>query len=1180
LVNGTWTNVAQGANFTPGQAQVGRQLRVVTTYTDAFGTAESVTSAPTAAVSAVNNAPVVSGAVTLAASAEDTVRIITAAELLANATDADSGALTVVNLAASSGTLVPNGNGTWTFRPRANDEGSVTFRYLVSDGGRSTPATATLDLTPVNDAPVVSGAATLAASAEDTVRLITTAELLVTSTDPERAPLTVVGLTASSGTLVDNLNGTWTFTPALNDDTSVTFSYQVSDGALATPATATLDLTPVNDAPTGTLLLSATLPAENQLLVVSQGTLADADGLGAISFQWQSSSDGTTWADVAGATGAAFTTGAAQAGLQLRVVASYVDLGGTLESVFSVATAPVAIGNRAPVATADIATTNEDTAVTIDVLANDTDPEGNLLAVVAASAANGTVDLNFDGTLNYTPNADFNGSDTITYTIDDGAGGTTDGTVEVTVNPVNDAPIANDDTAVTTADRAITIAVLANDVDIDGDTLSVTAASAANGTVVVNANGTVTYTPNGVFIGTDTISYTIVDAAGVTANATVIVTVNPGNRPPVATNDTAATNEDTAVTINVLANDTDVDGNALTVTAAKATNGSVVINGDGTLSYTPNANFNGPDTISYTIDDGFGGTASATVAVTVNPVNDAPVANADTAVTNEDTAITVNVLANDTDVELNTLTVTTAKAANGTVVVNANGTLTYTPNANFNGSDTITYSIGDGAGGTASATVAVTVNPVNDAPVATSDTAVTGEDNAVTINVLANDTDVDGNTLTVTAAKATNGSVVIDAKGTLTYTPNANFNGSDTISYSIADGAGGTASAAVAVTVNPVNDAPVANADTAVTNEDTAVTIDVRVNDTDVDLNTLTVTAAKSANGTVVVNANGTLAYTPNANFNGSDTITYTIDDGAGGTASATVAVTVNPVNDAPTSISPLTGTVAENAAGAAIAALTVADPDNGDTHTFTVSDARFEVAGGVLKLVAGASLDFETQPTVALSITATDQGGLSTAPQSFTVNVTDVVEAPAALNLVGTAAGDTLVGGAGADTIQGLGGDDSLRGLAGNDEIFGDAGVDRISGGDDDDSLDGGAGRDSLFGEAGNDTLLGGIDDDVLQGGAGLDRLDGGYGRDSLTGGADSDIFVYRSGYGLDTVYDFQNGTDRIDLSSMGLTFNNLVLLQSGYNVIVWFNAADQLTLRYSAPITLAQMDAGDFIF
>jgi Ca2+-binding RTX toxin-like protein len=337
---------------------------------------------------------------------------------------------------------------------------------------------------------------------------------------------------------------------------------------------------------------------------------------------------------------------------------------------------------------------------------------------------------------------------------------------------------------------------------------------------------------------------------------------------------------------------------------------------------------------------------------------------------------------------------------------------------------------------------------------------------------------------------------------------------------------------------------------------------------------------APAAHGRDVSLPHGSVTYTPNANFNGSDTISYTIDDGTGGTASASVAVTVNPVNDVPTGISPVSGTVAENAAGAAIAALTVADPDSGDTHTFTVSDVRFEIAGGMLKLVAGASLDFEKEPTVALSITATDQGGLSTAPQSFTVNVTDVNESSAGLNLVGTAAGDTLAGGAGADTIRGLGGNDSLQGLGGHDQLFGDAGLDRLLGGEGDDSLDGGAGRDALFGEAGNDTLLGGLDDDTLQGGVGLDRLDGGAGRDSLTGGADSDIFVFRSGYGQDTVFDFQNGTDRIDMSSMGMTFNNLVLLQSGSKVVVRLSAADQLTLRSSTPLTLAQIDAGDFFF
>ena len=546
-----------------------------------------------------------------------------------------------------------------------------------------------------------------------------------------------------------------------------------------------------------------------------------------------------------------------------------------------------------PEAEDDTASTTEDTAVTIDVLANDEDPDGDALSVTSASALNGSVAVGTSGTLTYTPNPDFAGTDWIRYGVEDGDGDSDDAFVTVNVIAANDLPVANGDAASTVEDTLVTINVLGNDSDIDGDPLSVTAASATNGSVAVGAGGSLTYTPNANFAGTDTISYTISDGAGGTASASVSVIVAAVNDAPVAVADTASTVEDMPVTIGVLGNDSDVDGDPLSVTSATATNGSAAIGAGGSLTYTPNADFAGADTISYTISDGAGGTATGSVAVSVAAANDAPVAVADTATTAEDTAVTITVLGNDTDVDGDPLSVTSASATNGTVVVETDGSLSYTPNADFSGTDTITYEISDGAGGTATGSVAVSVGAANDAPVAEDDTASTTEDTAVTIDVLGNDTDLDGDPLSVTSASATNGTVVVAADGSLTYTPEADFNGTDTITYEISDGAGGTATGSVAVSVGAVNDAPVAEDDTASTLVDTAVTIDVLGNDTDVDEDPLTVTSATAPNGTVVVEADGSLTYTPNAAFTGADVISYEISDGAGGTASASVAVDV-----------------------------------------------------------------------------------------------------------------------------------------------------------------------------------------------------------------------------------------------------------------------------------------------
>ncbi|MCG6902027.1 MAG: Ig-like domain-containing protein, partial [Rhodobacter sp.] len=298
----------------------------------------------------------------------------------------------------------------------------------------------------------------------------------------------------------------------------------------------------------------------------------------------------------------------------------------------------------------------------------------------------------------------------------------------------------------------------------------------------------------------ETVTVTMTDANGDTNTQTFNITINGVNDTPVAVNDVAITDEDTSVNVSVLANDSDIDGDSLTVIGASAGHGAVVINGDGTLTYTPDADYNGDDTITYTISDGNGGEATASVDVTVNPVNDAPTAVDDVATTDEDTSVVIDVLANDSDIDGDSLTVIGATADHGMVVINGDGTLTYTPDADYNGDDTITYTISDG-NETSSASVAVTVNPVNDAPTAVDDVATTDEDTSVVIDVLANDSDLEGDDLSVIGASAANGSVVINEDGTLTYTPNEDYNGNDTITYTISDGNGGEATASVDVTV-------------------------------------------------------------------------------------------------------------------------------------------------------------------------------------------------------------------------------------------------------------------------------------------------------------------------------------------------------------------------------------------
>src|SRR5207253_2894238 len=358
-----------------------------------------------------------------------------------------------------------------------------------------------------------------------------------------------------------------------------------------------------------------------------------------------------------------------------------------------------------------------------------------------------------------------------------------------------------------------------------------------------------------------------------------------------AANDVSTTVEDTAVSIAVLANDSDVDGDTLAVTGVGTpTHGTAIVNGS-MVTYTPAPNYNGADSFAYTITDGHGGSATASVAVTITAANDAPVAVNDTTTTTEDTAVSIAVLANDTDVDGDTLTVTgVGTPAHGNATVNGNA-VTYTPALNYNGPDSFTYTISDGHAGTATASVAVTITAANDAPLAANDASTTAEDTAVSIAVLANDTDVDGDALTVSVAGTpAHGSTLANADGTITYTPAANYNGADSFTYTISDGHGGTATGTVSVSVTAVNDAPLAANDPGTTAEAPAVPTRRSSDLTDVDGDALTVSVAGTpAHGSTLANADGTITYTPAANYNGADSFTYTISDGHGGMATGTV---------------------------------------------------------------------------------------------------------------------------------------------------------------------------------------------------------------------------------------------------------------------------------------------------
>ena len=313
------------------------------------------------------------------------------------------------------------------------------------------------------------------------------------------------------------------------------------------------------------------------------------------------------------------------------------------------------------------------------------------------------------------------------------------------------------------------------------------------------------------------------------------------NRAPVAVDDSARTNKGTAVTIQVLANDRDPDTDPMTiVTLSQPANGTTALNPDGTITYTPKPQFSsGMDTFTYSLTDGAALSNVATVTVTVvTPLT----AGNDAATTSKNSRVDIAVLANDSGGDGHTLSVTAlTQPLHGAVVLNSSGTVSYTPAAGYLGADSFTYAATDGTAQSNLATVAITV--VNRAPVAASDTASTNRTAPVTIGVLANDSDPDGDALAVTALSTpANGTVVKNADGTITYTAKSGFVGTDTFTYQATDGVANSNTATVTVQVAALtNSAPVAKNDSASTTKGLAVSIAALANDTDPDGDLLSV---------------------------------------------------------------------------------------------------------------------------------------------------------------------------------------------------------------------------------------------------------------------------------------------------------------------------------------------------
>uniref|UniRef100_UPI0009B231EC tandem-95 repeat protein n=3 Tax=Vibrio parahaemolyticus TaxID=670 RepID=UPI0009B231EC len=1009
--------------YTPDENYVGKDT--FTYVVTSGGVSESTTVEVN--VTPVSDAPVAKD--DIATTQEDTAVTI---DVLPNDTDADGDKLSIesASVPKEQGT-VEVVDGKLVFTPAENFNGDAEITYTVTDGELTDEAKVAVTVNPVNDAPTIKVDA-VESITEDAVNTDTVvATLTVRDTDTPEDQLTVSLENNSNGYFVlvgNEAKLTQAGVDAVNNDElnlkNLTISASVSDGVNPTASDSdSLVVNRVNDAPTVENAIADQVLSEDfdAYTIDLNEVFKDSDS------SLEFSVSGNNSIQISIVSGVATITPTADWNGKETITFTAKDPSG--ESVSQTVNFTVT-----PVADieADKTTVVEDTPTIIKVLGNDTfEGDDKVVSLDTNNGpANGTVSVNPDGSVTYTPNDNYHGTDSFTYIVTSG-GVSESTTVSVDVTPVNDAPVAKDDIATTQEDTAVSIDVLPNDSDVDGDKLSIESASVPKeqGTVEV-VDGKLVFTPAENFNGDAEITYTVTDGE-LTDEAKVTVTVNPVNDASTIKVDAVESITENAVSTDTVVatltvRDTDTPEDQLTVSLENNSNGYFVLVGDEVkltqagVDAVNNDELNLKDlTISASVSDGVNPTASDSDSLIVNRVNDAPTvehAIADQVLSEDfDTyTIDLNEVFKDTDSSLEF-----SVSGNNSIQISiVNGVATITPTADWNGKETITFTAKDSSGESISQTVNFTVAPVADI---VADKATVVEDTPTIIKVLGNDTFESTDKVVSLDAEngPKNGTVIVNNDGTVTYTPDENYVGKDTFTYVVTSG-GVSESTTVEVNVTPVNDAPVAKGDIATTQEDTAVTIDVLPNDTDIDGDTLRIDSASvpSDQGTVEI-VDGKLVFTPAENFNGNAEITYTVTDGSL-TDQATVKVTVNAVNDTPVVESNLADqTLAEDFTTYTIDLNTAfSDVDNVDGElTFSVS-GNSNVLVSIENGIATISPTADWNGSETLTFTATDPSGESVSQTvDFTVAPVVDIEADSADVVEDT---PTIINVLGNDTFEG----------------------------------------------------------------------------------------------------------------------------------------------------------------
>ncbi|MFN3677048.1 MAG: Ig-like domain-containing protein [Sphingomonas pseudosanguinis] len=1201
---------------------------VVATYTVTDEHGATATSTLSIAVTGTNDAPT---------AVADTVGVvedkIVAGSLAANDGDPDHGAVLTYTLDAPVAGLTLNADGSYSFDAgnaayQALAEGEVqtiVAGYGVSDGqGGTAAATLTITVTGRNGGPVA--VADTAVAVEDGAKV--TGNVGTNDSDVDHGAVLTYAATNTVAGLTINADGSYVFDPsnaayqnlAAGATRVVTGTYSVTDasGAVANASLA-ITVTGTNDAPVvGNVALPGNATVVANRLV--NGDFSDPTALNG--WTVNTASSGTS----------SVSTSTATVQRNTNIIPGDKDVAALRYS----ATVPTGYGTgQGPSITSTAFSGNAgDTIRFVYVLSSGSDQVIGT-GYIRDAATGAIVQTIFDYKV---PVIGSTGVQTVeltlaqsgNYTIDfrvgsyDATGGRAIGaTLYIGTAQIIQTGITEDGSFANPNGRNLLL-TQATDVDT-GDVLTVPAfstTSAQGATVVMAADGTLTITPAGsaaaqaLALGetaTDTFTYQVSDGHGGLTSATGSYTLVGQNDAPVALADTAAVAEDATISGSVAANDYDVDHGAKLSFALTAPVAGLTLNADGSYVFDAgNAAYQALGegetrvvTATYTVTDENKASATQTLSITVTGTNDAPVAVGDTLRVSEDGATVVTaatLTANDSDADDDALTIT-GVGATGTIgtVALVDGNVSYAAGSAFQylkagetATDSFTYTVSDGHGGVSTATTTVTITGENDAPKAADDTLFASPGVAATVAVLANDSDPEGDAITVqSVTNGAHGTVSINSDGTLSYTAAAGYSGNDSFTYTATDGAGLTSTATVAVVVGVLDHDTVGNdvflqgnymeiGVSSAGSLGTASAAPANYHPTNgarrisyvVDTDGWNAGAApKSGDFTLPGSPVDTIGF----GFNGrsfiqdqrsgrNDIATTTVDTTVGTTLSTTTTGTAS-YNGGTMAVKQ----VIELDANATYYKTTITVTNTGSS---TLSDVRFLRSFDPDQDVdKGGS--FATYNDVLSNPTAGNALAISraTGPMSgVSVNLVSF-DAAARSSNYGFANYDVYAGSAYASPVDrnGTMADEAITLAFG----FGNLGVGETMTKTFYTSLNGSSGA--------NDMLIGSNGDDVLNAGAGDDILLGLTGNDTLTGGTGNDTFVFTKGSGADTITDFTGGagtSDVIELRGMGFTsFADVKAsaFQAADGVHIDLHNGDSLVL---SGVSLASLNADDFLF